>query len=75
MFAMMAGAGLSAYLEDRFKWPTLLAFATTVAVIPGDCGVFVIVFDGKGKVIDRHSIGLPRVDQLSHFDNASRLIA
>ena len=35
LFAMMAGAGLSAYLEDRFKWPTLLAFATTVAVIPG----------------------------------------
>jgi len=32
------------------------------------CGVFVIVFDGKGKVIDRHSIGLPRVDQLSNFD-------
>jgi hypothetical protein len=39
------------------------------------CGVFVVVFDGKGKVIDRHSIGLPRVDQLSNFDNDSRLIA
>jgi hypothetical protein len=32
-FAMtIAGIGLSIYLEDHFKWPTLLAIATTLAV-------------------------------------------
>jgi hypothetical protein len=33
-FAMMTACiGLSIYLEDHFKWPTLLAFATTMAVM------------------------------------------
>jgi hypothetical protein len=33
-FAMMVACiGLSIYLEDHFKWPTLLAFATTMAVM------------------------------------------
>jgi hypothetical protein len=32
-FAMTtAGIGLSIYLEDHFKWPTLLVFGTTIAV-------------------------------------------
>jgi hypothetical protein len=29
---MAACIGLSTYLEDRLKWPTLLAFPTTLAV-------------------------------------------
>jgi hypothetical protein len=32
-----SGAGLSAYLEDRFEWPTLFAFATTLAVVFAIC--------------------------------------
>jgi hypothetical protein len=32
-----SGAGLSAYLEDRFRWPTLLAFATTMVVMFAIC--------------------------------------
>jgi hypothetical protein len=34
LFAMMAACiGMSTYLEDRLKWPTLLAYATTLAVM------------------------------------------
>jgi hypothetical protein len=32
-----SGAGLSAYLEDRFEWPTLLAFATTMVLMFAIC--------------------------------------
>jgi hypothetical protein len=34
---MAAGMGLSIYLEDHFKWPGLLAFATTLAVVFAIC--------------------------------------
>jgi hypothetical protein len=34
---MALGIGLLAYLEDRLKWPSLLAYATSLALIFAIC--------------------------------------
>jgi hypothetical protein len=36
------------------------------------CGLFVIVFDATGKVIDRHNLGVAADEQLANFHNDTR---